>query len=558
MKNLEHIRFNPLVVGAGLLALPTFSLLISGLIFLCGLSINPFIFPLAIVGSIALMYFISEKKHSVFFASTAYTLFFVVLSIIVSAIFYDYSYDGLAYHQEIILLLKNGWNPIYDVHPANAYFIDIVAHYAKGMGTISATIFSTTGNIEAGKAVNFILAFASAFLFFSFFKKCYETLSFAKKVLLTVLFTLCPIVIVQIWTFYIDGAGYSMLLILVTSLICFLRGRSKYDIYIICLIVFLSIPVKFNLTFWVVFAISCYLVYLVVTKKYQLFKKLIIACVVSGTLSVLTAGFNPYITNIRDHHTPFYPLHKELRGGDEIIYGQTPLILFDRSRLERVTISLLSFPNNCPHPQRKTQLANPLSFRPAHLGTRYAPVDMRIGGFGTFFAWILVLSGALYIAVSKRKNRLEYDVFLTILFIALLILPHGWWARFVPFFYVFPLVILLYSELENRNKFIRNFRNLIYLMLIANIFLLCIAVPKYAQRRKAEVDHVLEVLSKSKEPVLVNIGNNIGFGIKLQKRNIPHQKTREQLGTSVHIGPTVYFDCEKYLVENNILVERKP
>ena len=549
-------EFNPLIVGAGLLAVLTFSLLISGLLFVCGLSINPFVFPLAVVGSVALVYVVSEKNHRMFFASTLYILFFVALSIIVSAIFYDYSYDGLAYHQEIILLLKNGWNPIYDVHPASAFFIDIVAHYAKGMGMISATIFSTTGNIEMGKAVNFILLFASAFLFFSFLEKCYQMLSFAKKILLTFLFALCPIVIVQIWTFYIDGASYSMLLILVSSLICFLRGRSKYDIYIICLIVFLSIPIKFNITFWVVFAISCYLVYLLVVKKYDLLKKLIIACVVSGTLSVLTAGFNPYITNMRDHNTPFYPLHTELQGGDEIIYGQTPLVLFDRSRLERVAISLLSFPNNCPHPQRATQLANPLSFRPSFLGTKYAPVDMRIGGFGLFFAWILVLSVALYVAVSKRKNRLEYDIFLATLFIALLILPHGWWARFVPFFYAFPLVILLYSELEKRNKWVRNLRNLIYLLLIANIFLLCIAVPKYAQRRQAEVNQVLDVLSKTTEPVLVNIGNNIGFGIKLQNRNIPHIKTREPLGTSVWIGPEIQLDSERYVVENNNLVER--
>ena len=181
---------------------------------------------------------------------------------------------------------------------------------------------------------------------------------------------------------------------------------------------------------------------------------------------------------------------------------------------------------------------------------------MRIGGFGLFFAWILVLSVALYVAVSKRKNRLEYDIFLATLFIALLILPHGWWARFVPFFYAFPLVILLYSELEKRNKWVRNLRNLIYLLLIANIFLLCIAVPKYAQRRQAEVNQVLDVLSKTTEPVLVNIGNNIGFGIKLQNRNIPHIKTREPLGTSVWIGPEIQLDSERYVVENNNLVER--
>ena len=556
-----YSKFNPFVIGIGLLTVPVFSLLISALLFVCGHSINPFIFPLSVVLSLLLLYFMLRKNHTEFIVSAGYHLFIIAFSIIASLFFYDYSCDGLAYHQETIFYLKNGWNPIYESLPSSAMFPLWIEHYAKGMETISATLYSTTGNIEAGKAVNFILLFASAFLFFHFLKRSYK-ISLKKNILLTFLFMLCPVVVVQIFTFYIDFAAYSLLLILISSLICFLKGHSKYDIYIICLVVFLSGAIKFNLFFWVLFTLFLYAVYAIVLKKYQLFLKMIVACAISALFSVFVAGFNPYVTNTIDHKNPFYPLAGA--GKVDIITRITNTHLVQQSGFEKVMISLLSLPNNSKDEEIK--FAFPHFLKKTHFEKCASP-DARIGGFGILFSWILVLSIVLYIVVAFRKdnmeenkNRKSYTIFLCVLFASLFILPHAWWARYFPFFYAFPLIILLYSECKQQNKIVRIFRNLIYLLCLINLAFFCGAVSMRAYLYTKKVDKSIETMAKSKDPVLINFKDNIGLKIKLDKKNIPYKTTQEPLGTKLLIVGTTYgfFDSTKYVVENNVLIEKKP
>jgi len=563
-KNIFHFfsnsKCNPFVIGIGLLAVPTFSILIVSLLFICGLSVNPFVFPLSLILSLLLMYFVQGKNHKEFLVSVTYHLLIIAFSIIVSVLIYDYSYDGLAYHQEAIFYLKNGWNPIYEHLPSNATFAIWVEHYAKGMETISATLYSTTGNIEAGKAVNFILIFASAFLFFYFLKTYYGKLSFKKKILLTFLFTLCPVVVVQILTFYIDFAAYSLLLILVPSLICFLQGDSKYDIYIICFVVVLSATIKFNLFFWVLFILFLYTIYAIVLKKYQLLKKMINVCVLSGIFSVFVAGFNPYVTNTIDHKNPFYPL----MGTDrvDIMTGLANPNFFQKSRFEKVIISLFSLPNNSKNEEIK--LALPHFLKTSHF-ERYASVDTRIGGFGIFFSWIFILSLILLIvdAFSSKKgvgkNKKPIYCFLGILFASLFVLPHAWVARYFPFFYAFPLIILLYSECATQSRVVKVLKSLIYLLLMINTVLFCGAVSVRGYLHKTKVNKSINTLAKSNNPILIYFGNNVGLKIKLDKRNIPYEATQEELGTQLTIVGSPYgsFDSTKYIEKNNILIEKK-
>jgi hypothetical protein len=455
----------------------------------------------------------------------------IVFSLVISTLFYDYSWDGQTYHQEAIFYLKNGWNPIYEHHASNASHEIWLSHYAKGLETISATIYSTTSNIETGKAVNFILVFASAFLFFSFLKTCYEILSLKKKILLTLIFVLCPVVTAQILTYYIDWAAYSLLLILVPSIVIFLKEHSKYNLFVIASVVFLAATIKFNIFFWILFVLFIYLIYIFYCKEYQLFKKIIIICIISSVFAVCVAAFNPYITNIIDHKNPFYPLMGE--GKIDIMTDNTPLVLLEKSRLESVFISLFLLPDM------------------PTIGYQ----DARIGGFGIFFSSILVLSIILYCAISfcenrgfKNKYRIKYDIFLLILFLSLFILPYAWWARYFPFFYAFPLIMLLYSEQEKKNRQLNILRRLVYFLLIANIIFMCSSSFYRAIAHKVKVDNVITLLIESKEPVLINLNSskNVAFKIKLDNNQIKYIESSEQLGLEFVLIPDIFLDSAKY------------
>ncbi|MDR2907201.1 MAG: hypothetical protein LBU91_04335 [Bacteroidales bacterium] len=563
-KNNTTSKFNPFAIGVGLLAIPVFSLVVTTLFWICGLSMSPIIFPLAIALSLGLVYVVSEKNSPQFFYASCSVLGIIIGSLILSAFTYDYSYDGQWYHQEIISQLKNGWNPIYKFHAPDAS--RWVNHYAKGLETVSATIYSMTGNIETGKAVNLLLVFASAFLFFTFLKTCFETLSFKKKILLTFLFVFCPVVGAQIFTFKNDFAGYALLLTLVPSLILLFRKQSKYNLFIIGAVVFLACVIKFNWFFWILFAVFCYLVYMMVIKRYDLLKKIIITCMISSIVAVFIVGFNPYVTNIIDHKNPFYLVIGE--GRVDTIDQFTPSIQ-NKARVGKVLTSLCSYPNltlnETSRIQEDVKWAFPWNLRFSHF--RNCAVDnTRIGGFGVFFCWSFVLSLALYGMVAFRKNKLEnninrihYDIFLLILFLSLFILPLGWWARFVPFFWAFPLVMLLYSERENKIKSINLFRTFIYFLLVINTSVFLSTGLLRGVLHKITIDKTIRTLEKSDEPVLINFGDDFAFKIKLEHRNIPYQATSEQLKTLFpKIGsPRIMLDSEKYAEENNVLVEKK-
>lgn len=546
------IKINSLAVGAALLQVPFFSLLTASLFFAVGGRIYPFLLPLAVGLTLLSIYFLTKKSLSEFLSSSILFLIFFFLSLWLSSLFYDYSWDGRCYHQETIVALKNGWNPIYQRHApdVNADMAIWVDHYAKGAETISAVIYSATNIIELGKAINFILVFAAGFLFYHFLKARFETISTGKKALLAVIFPLCPVVINQLFTFYIDGLAYVLLLVLIPQLVLTIKNPSKSKFYLIGVTIFLLVSIKFNLIFWTAFTLFCYLVHIVVLKQYKLLKRLIAVAAVAAGLGILLAGYNPYITNFIERGNPFYPFFGE--GKKDPVAWTTPRCVRGKSRVEAACISVLSYPN--------TVDPNVYAF-PWNLKKEYIEgaglYDSRIGGFGAFFAWVLVLTTILYAFKTDFKNKEKrlFDIFLLLLALALLILPYGWMARYTPFFYAAPLVMLLYLEKEKRNRTIILCKNLIYILIIVNFSYSLYYSCKTADESKKTVDRTLAVLKDCAVPITVNFGWNISFRLKADEKAIPYHETKEELGTRI-FGPPVYFDPEVFEVRNSVLFDK--
>jgi hypothetical protein len=93
---------------------------------------------------------------------------------------------------------------------------------------------------------------------------------------------------------------------------------------------------------------------------------------------------------------------------------------------------------------------------------------------------------------------------------------------------------------------------------VINTLLFCYFVLLQANAHTKQINHAVETLSKSKEPADIYFEFNFGFKNKLDSKNIPYKRVYEPLETPLWINPVVFFDSEKYEVENNILIEKKP
>ena len=97
----------------------------------------------------------------------ALTLILLAVSLLLSAFFYDFSWDGQWYHQLGIITIARDWNPLSDPmrsfaeSPSQLHSQLYLRHYAKGPWYAAATIFATTGRIELGKCINWLILMAS-------------------------------------------------------------------------------------------------------------------------------------------------------------------------------------------------------------------------------------------------------------------------------------------------------------------------------------------------------------------------------------------------------------
>lgn len=142
--------------------------------------------------------------------------------------FWDNSWDGQRYHQNSILLLANGWNPIYDdinLFCKKIYNLGIIHPYRcecypKFSEIIAANIFHITDNIESGKIVNLISMLIM--FFYSFYVlsgSLFTKLSNKLKVIISFLLVYNPVVICQIFTYYNDFLLYFYFMILVLAIL---------------------------------------------------------------------------------------------------------------------------------------------------------------------------------------------------------------------------------------------------------------------------------------------------------------------------------------------------
>lgn len=540
-KSLTNMSENVCSIGTGLFSIPVLVLLLTSVTFALGGFINPFIFPFSVLCGAGIVIYSSKRLAASAWGNVLLYFSVVLLSLLVANNTLDYSWDGLAYHQDIISQLKEGWNPIYSHHApgANADLAIWVDHYAKGLETMAATVYSFTDEIESGKAINFLLIVASYCFVYYFLCENRAELTLVKRVFYSLLFTFSPVVIVQCFTYYIDWSMYSLLLIFVSVL--FLKKGEVNVWQLLCLsgVLFLSFSIKFNIAFWVCYAMACGIIYYLYDKKYSIVYSLLFISVIASLASIALPGYNPYITNIMDHSNPFYPLMGE--GSVNIEMNQTPQNMQTGPAIKNIFLSLFSHAG--AGPSGSANLMFPFAFTVDDV-RRIGHTDIRTSGFGVLFSGLLLLCSYLYARCKmEKRDRILSLIILLVLFSGLFILPMGWWARYVPYFYAFPLIMLLYTErgsLSNRCTLLRKF---IYVCFLLNIGITFGSTLKFKiLSYSTQLEQVMEQIATTGNPSIY-LGTNVGLKIKLQQYGISYieQKDTTGLNVNLYLTPPVFM-----------------
>ncbi|KIL41895.1 hypothetical protein SD70_04630 [Gordoniibacillus kamchatkensis] len=433
-----------MVTGMTLLALIAGAFIVPALLFVAGLPIGKADFWLAAALAVSFCFIASrklaEQGHTTVFAvSAGLSAVLFLCGFLVSGHFYDLSYDGQSYHQEAIIHLAEGWNPVYDKELALPTGQSIwINHYAKASEIAAATVYKATGLLEHSKVMNLLAMAASGLLSLAALLSLRPERRVAAWAV-AFLLALNPVAVYQSFTFYVDGLLGSLLLCLLAlgTLIVMRPGWLLLAAYTLAMIMVMNI--KFTAIGYAGVLTAGLLIALYMSEQFAALKRLFRVAAIGAIIGVLIVGYNPYVTNtLRDGH-PFYPLAGE--NAIDVVKNFTPRNLERMNRFEQVAASYFGVPMGNSTDKKPTQFQWPFTFTAKELPT-FAETDVAVAGFGPLFSGALVLALIVFALAFRKRPGITLAAVgvVAVLAVSAFLNPAAWWARYVPQFWVIPLV----------------------------------------------------------------------------------------------------------------------
>ena len=333
------------------------------------------------------------------------------LSFEVSKSFFDISYDGQAYHQEALIQLARGWNPVYHhLSGSEANHMDRwLNHYSKGVWLYESVIYKSTHNIEAAKLFHMWLMMA-AFSITFFFLLGFRSLPSWVAFLISLLAAFNPVSIYQSLSFYLDGQLMSLMVIFVATLGLIYRGAGSNRFYFFLLFMTLSILVNVKLTAGIYASILIvgYLMILWFTGKTAVLRAVFTVSAGAFLLGFILFGFSPYVTNTLSQGNPFYPA----LGTDRSDYTapQFPSNFTGRNSAFLLFYSIFSKSDNVRGPEKTAFLKAPFTVSKDELKA-FTDTNAKQGGFGPLFGGAILLAFYVFAAALVNLFRLRERVF---------------------------------------------------------------------------------------------------------------------------------------------------
>lgn len=445
-----------LVAGSTLLAFMFFILLVSSLGFMLGMTISTATIYLSLIctfiyGFMMTKFYFKQKTWQVF-AKLCLLLILLFFSFMYSSgLFYDISYDGQVYHQEAVNQLVHDWNPFqHYLTKDQSHSAVLLNHYAKGPWIYEAALYTATGQMEQSKVFNFVLIIISFLLALSTMKQC-QRFSDKQAVFFSLLMALNPVSIYQALSFYIDGQMASLLLCLVALSYRLVTEYDQGIVYSFIMSIALTVNIKFTGVVYVVACVGLAGGWLWFLKNKHLYRNLIKTSIIGLSMGICVIGYNPYVTNMVYYGHPFYPLYGAGPQTMDIMTSNSPQGFMKMNPLEKLYVASFSRSTN-DFDREEPVLKIPFTVKAQELKPFVYGADIRIGGFGPWFSGILLLTGLLLLLtlVLRTKSGL-YGIGLMIsIMVSVLINPESWWARYVPQFWLVPVIMAAIATSESK------------------------------------------------------------------------------------------------------------
>ncbi len=429
---------------------------IASMLFIFKINISWFTFILAIVFLLGAYYFVFYKNSSnkkEFYYPLLFTSVLIFLIILISCFMKEGSWDGWAYHLPSIIHLKNGWNPIYDHNESIGIWS---LHYPKFIWIYGAVLYTITGNMFAGTSFNIIIALSIFVLALDFLKnlKC-KTMS---ALILSFIISCNAIAIGQFWSYYNDGVlgnciwGLLIIFYAISKKVYKLENNYML-IWIIGIYASILANIKFDGALFAFLIVAFMFIYFLCKKFIHFNKFLIISCFIIG-ISVLSIAINTYLPNFIYHKNIGYPIIGDDK--QDIIGWFVPDIYINKGHLTSFSMSIFADP----------KVNDKFVFKPFYKITRndlttVISTESSRYGFGFGYQVIIILSLVLLViaifkCMRKYKNKghfistlKQYSCEISIILLITImfyITPATWWFRYIPYMYIFPLVILLFFK----------------------------------------------------------------------------------------------------------------
>ena len=433
-------------VAAGLVAFPFGLVLVATAGFAVGVPLHP-----AVMLPAAILTLVVLRRTSVTWTETALTAAAVLVAhgvaLLIALATLDPSYDGLWYHQEAVLRLAAGWNPIYEDpalygsrDPEGGLLAGLA--YAKAGWIMAAPVFQAVGRIEASKLFTLTLMLAVG---------CYTAATLLRwhvvgrrwALLLGGLAAFSPVAVYQSVTFYVDGLLACCLTMLCLGLTRGLVAPARWPSFVAAASACLLANLKYTGVVYLGFFLSVAILATRWTHGRAVAWRQAASWGLLVMLSIGGVGYAPYAINVLRHHNPFYPVATAGGFNQRIVSNNWPPDIAARNRVSRfLTVNFAEANGDYPPPATTAKF--PLVVRSAEMSA-WRIGDARIGGLGPLYGALLVAGLILVLAclAGGRQDPIQAACLIVacVLVASVFVHSEGWWARYAPQAWLVPLAV---------------------------------------------------------------------------------------------------------------------
>lgn len=451
----------------------------------------------------------------------------VLAAVFVSGKIIDVSYDGQAYHEEAIIQLSRGWNPVYMQldGQATGNLERWLNHYPKAIWYFAAGVYEWTGNIESGKALS-ILAPISAFTAF-LWALWRVKVNRLYKVLVSLILSASPVALYQSLSYYVDGVLVSCLLIAAALAIREAVTKEKSTLWPFVMVLVCLFNIKLSAVVFGLILVSGVIFYFWTSDKLRLALLNVKAAIFAVIIGILIIGYNPYVTNFVVRGNPLYPSMG--KGAYDYVAGNVPENYWKYPAPVRLFQSIFAKTSLVRGKGQFAESKIPFNVSQKELDA-LRETNAKTGGFGPFFGGIFLLSAIItlfYIIFSNSKDNRKY-VFLGFCLMVLgsaSLVATSSVARYVPYVWFIPeaLALCLFLNKSAISKIVGI--GLSILLLINNVIIAYAYFPyniKASEKYKEELYNLSEKLGD--EAIVIDVMQFGSTKIKLKDYGIRYQE----------------------------------